>query len=221
MGLALQEAIRRQPPLRAQASGAFLRRLWSWAPALATLVLLLALGLWLRSAQKQPQHSAAALSQTQRELSAQSQPSSPAGPSLEELAKVEPPPYTPVVLRGAEDESDQDFRNAMEHYLKGDYASAIPGLRAAAQSSPRRPSLNFYLGACYLLTGQTELAIESLRRTISLGDSPYSEQTHFYLAKAYLRKGQVSEAKAELQETRLLGGSRKADAEKILRQLQM
>jgi TolA-binding protein len=221
ISLAIQERLRSQPPLRAQARGAFLRRTWAWTPALAALVLLLAVGLWWRSARRQPQPQLAAQSQTQPEPFPQSKLPSPAEPSLDELAKVEPPPYKPVVLRGAEDESDQTFRKAMEHYSKGDYASVIPGLRAAVRSSPQNPRANFYLGACYLLADQTESAIESLRKTISIRDSAYSEEAHFYLAKAYLKNGRIPEAKTELQETVQLGGSRKADAEQILRQLPM
>ena len=221
ISLAMQERLRSQPSLGAQARGAFLRQTWAWTPALAALVLLLAVGLWWRSTRRQPQPPLAAQSQTQPEPSAQSTPPFTSPSPLDELAKVEPPPYKPVVLRGAEDESDQTFRKAMEHYSKGDYASAIPGLRAAERSSPQNPRSNFYLGACYLLTGQTESAIESLRKTIARGDSVYSEEAHFYLAKAYLKDGRIPEAKTELQETVQLGGSRKAEAEEILRRLGM
>jgi len=221
ISLAIQERLRSQPQPRALARGAFLRRTWPWTPAVAALVLLLAAGLWWRTERRQPERLRAAQSQTQPQLSPQSKPPSPRAPSLEELAKVEPPPYKPVVLRGAEDESDQTFRNAMEHYLKGDYASAIPGLRVAVRSRPQNPRPNFYLGACYLLTGQTQAAVESLRKTISFGDSAYSEEAHYYLAKAYLKNGQVPEAETELQETVQLGGSRKGEAEEILRRLGM
>jgi len=221
ISLAIQQRLRSQPSLRAQARGAFLRRTWAWTPALAALVLLLAIGLWWRSNRRQPQPPLAAQSQTHPEPSPVPKPTIAAPSPLDELAKVEPPPYKPVLLRGAEDESDQVFRKAMEHYSKGDYVSAVPRLRAAARSSPQDPRTNFYLGACYLLTGQTESAIESLRETMSLGDSAYSDEAHFYLAKAYLKNGRIPDAKTELQETVRLGGSRKAEAEEILRRLGM
>jgi TolA-binding protein len=221
ISLAIQERLRSQPRLAAQARGAFLRRTWAWTPAVAALVLLLAVGLWWRSTRTQPQPPLAAQFQTHPEPSPVSKPPIAAPSPLDELAKVEPPPYKPVVLRGAEDESDQVFRKAMEHYSKGDYTSAIPGLRAAVRSSPQNPRGNFYLGACYLLTGQTDSAIESLLETISRGDSVYSEEAHFYLAKAYLKNGRIPEAQTELHETVQLGGSRKAEAEEILRRLGM
>jgi TolA-binding protein len=140
-------------------------------------------------------------------------------PSLEELAKVEPPPYTAVVLRGAGDKPRETFHKAMDNYARGDYAHAIPGLRSAVKASPRTPRFSFYLGACYLLTGETDLSIATLRRTASLGDLTYSEQSHFYLAKAYLKQKKVAEAENELRITTRLGGERKAEAQEILRRL--
>jgi tetratricopeptide (TPR) repeat protein len=142
-----------------------------------------------------------------------------AAPSLEELARVEPPPYPGAVLRGAEDKSHENFRKAMQFYAKGDYAKAIPGVRAAAKASPQTASFNFYLGACYLLAGQTDPAIVSFRQTVSLGDPAYSESAHFYLAKAYLQKKEVTRAKDELQKTVQFHGSLESEAAEILRQL--
>jgi Tfp pilus assembly protein PilF len=124
-----------------------------------------------------------------------------------------------MVLRGAEDEGQETFRKAMQYYVKRDYAQAIPGVRTAVKASPRTPSFNFYLGACYLLTGQTDSAIVSFRKTVSLGDPAYSESAHFYLAKAYLRKNEVSAAEDELQTTIRLHGDQEAEARDILRQL--
>jgi tetratricopeptide (TPR) repeat protein len=107
----------------------------------------------------------------------------------------------------------------MQLYLKNDYADAIPGLRAATKASPGTPSFHFYLGACYLLTEQPDPAIDSLRKTISLGNPGYSEPAHFYLAKAYLRKKDVSDAVQELQTTVQLNGSKAAEAQVLLHQL--
>jgi Flp pilus assembly protein TadD len=107
----------------------------------------------------------------------------------------------------------------MQFYVKGEYAQAIPGVRAAAKASPQTPSFSFYLGACYLLAGQTDPAIVSFRQTVSLGDPAYSEPAHFYLAKAYLRKKDVAHAEDELQKTVHFHGSMEAEATEILRQL--
>jgi tetratricopeptide (TPR) repeat protein len=87
------------------------------------------------------------------------------------------------------------------------------------EANPQNASFIFYLGACYLLAGQTDPAIVSFRQTVSLGDPAYSESAHFYLAKAYLRKKEVPRAKNELQKTVQLHGSLESDAGEILRQL--
>jgi TolA-binding protein len=123
------------------------------------------------------------------------------------------------VLRGAEDEAQQAFREAMQHYVKGDYAKAIPGLRAAVKADPRTARFNFYLGVCYLLTDQTDAAVLSLHKTVSLGDPSYSGPAHFYLAKASLREKDASAAEKELLETIRLRGGMGAEAGELLTQL--
>jgi tetratricopeptide (TPR) repeat protein len=221
-GVMVQAELRRQPMARSQTGGALLRRMWAWTPALVAAALLFSVGIWWYSARahRPSQQASSAPARPNPEVAGgQSQLPSPATPSLEELARVEPPPYSAVVLRGAEDEAQETFRAAMQYYVKGDYAHAIPGLRTAVKVSPRTARFNFYLGASYLLTGQTNLAIESFRRTISLADPSYSEPAHFYLAKAYLRRKEVSLAEDELQMTIQLHGSKETEAEEILRQL--
>lgn len=220
-GLAVQTELQRQPVSPAKTKVVFWGRVWGWAPAFVSVVLLLAAGIsWYALRKDQTsQHLTPAPPTANLPISGEPQPPLPAAATLEALAKAEPPPYTPVVLRGAEDEAQDTFRKAMEYYLKGDYASAIPGLRAAAKASPRRATFSFYLGACYLLTGQMDSAIEWFHNTIALGDPAYSESAHFYIAKAYLRKSDITTAELELQETILLQGSNQAEAQEILRQL--
>jgi len=219
-GLLLQAELQRQPLQHASTGRALLHRAWVWTPAVAAVVLLFAVGISWYSTRRQP--SQQVLSQpakTSPETTPHFQPPSSAAPSLEELARVEPPPYSGMVLRGAGDEAQETFQSAMRYYLKGDYANAIPGLRAAAKARPRTAAFNFYLGACYLLTDQTDSAIESFHKTISIGEATYSERAHFYLAKAYLRKKDVSAAEHELQETIRFRGGKEAEAGEILGQL--
>jgi tetratricopeptide (TPR) repeat protein len=220
-GLMVQAELKREPRARGQAGGAILRRMWAFTPALVTTALLIAAGIWWYSARgHQPaQRASSSPTQTTPEVSGQFEPPSLTASSLEELARVEPPPYTAVVLRGAQDEAQEAFRQTMKYYSRGNYVQAIPGLRMAVRASPRTARFHFYLGACYLLTGQTDLAIESFRKTISLGEPTYSEPAHFYLAKAYLRKKEIPSAKDELQETIRLHGSLAGDSAKILHQL--
>jgi TolA-binding protein len=217
-GLTLQAELRHQPLMPAQARGRSLRRIWAWSPAFVVFVLLSGVVIWWYSSRNRQPLQQASLSppKASPEVTVQSQPSSPA---LEELARVEPPPYSAAVLRGADDEGQETFRKAMQFYPKGDYAHAIPGLRAAVKASPRTARFNFYLGACYLLVGQADPAIVSFRKTVSLGDPAYSESAHFYLAKAYLQKKEIAAAADELQKAVQLHGSLEVKAGEILRQL--
>lgn len=217
-GLTLQAELRREPAARSRASSAFQRQMWAWIPAFGALAVILVAAIWWSSTRKQlPPQISSSPSVTSPQAAPQTQPSS--APALEKLARVQPPLYNAVVSRGAEDEAQQAFREAMQHYVKGDYANAIPGLRAAVKADPRTPRFNFYLGVCYLLTDQTDAAVVALHKTVSLGDPSYSGPAHFYLAKAYLREKDVSAAENELQETIRLHGGMGAEADGILRQL--
>jgi tetratricopeptide (TPR) repeat protein len=227
--LTLQEELRSKPLVAIPAGRPLFRRAWAWAPALVVVVLLFAVGIWWYKAeiyQSWRQASSSASSNSSGTPAAgalisgdQSQTSSPATPTLEQLARVKAPSYSGIILRGAENEAQETFRKAMLSYTRGDYAKAIPGLQAATKASSETAKFSFYLGACYLLTGQTDDAIESFRRTIALDDAAYSEPAHFYLAKAYLAKKVVPAAEEELQTTVQLRGSKAAEAAEILRQL--
>ena len=107
----------------------------------------------------------------------------------------------------------------MRQYAKGNYAAAIPGLRAAADLDREDPQIAFFLAICYLLTNQTDLAVAGLRHVAALSDSPYLEEAHFYLAKAMLRQGDVKAARQELKRTIDRRGWHQEDARQILAQL--
>jgi TolA-binding protein len=218
--LTVQEELRSQPQVRTQAGGTSIRRWRLWTPAFAALALLLAVGIWWHTRRELSTKQASSSTKTTKPaLSEQTQQPSAPGASLEELARVQPPPYSAVLLRGTEGEAQENFDKAMQHYLRGDYDGAIPGLHSAVKASPRTARFSFYLGASYLLTGQTDSAIASLRNTISLQDPTYSAQAHYYLAKAYLQKKDLSSARKELEMTIGLGGAMAVDAREILRQL--
>jgi tetratricopeptide (TPR) repeat protein len=135
---------------------------------------------------------------------------------LVELADLRPARYTPVRLRGSENESAERFRAAMGHYLAGDFAVAATGLRQAVELDPQAPKPGFYLGVSLLLTGDTDGAIESLGHTVALGDSLYIEWAHLYLAKAHLLAGDMEAARAELERILALQGDLESEAERML-----
>lgn len=212
---ALQAGLRESgPEIRAETSTRSGAWGWAWpaAAAAAVLVVVVGIGIWRRQASVPVQPSPPV-------STAQPAPSTPVA-SLEELARIEPPRYVPVVLRGASDEATQRFRQAMTHYQQGDYRKALAGLQSAAQLDPGAVNINFYLAICQLLTGETENAIAGLQRTAALGDSPYLEEARFYLAKALLRKGEVDAAQQELRKTIELRGEWEARARELLQKVE-
>jgi tetratricopeptide (TPR) repeat protein len=144
----------------------------------------------------------------------------PGRSSLAELARFDPPTYTPAVLRGAQDEAMRKFRAAMKHYRQGEYARAITGLREAAKLNPKDAGALFFLGVSYLLSGQTDDGIAALQQSVALGDTPYLEDAHYYLAKAFLHKNDLAGAEAELQKTVQLKGDLESKAQELAQSIQ-
>ncbi len=202
------------------------RRPWlrGWAAGSVLAGILVAVGLWwFQSAPVEPTRPSVATAPSpgagpQPDIPLQAP--APATAQLAELAKFRPPHYAPVTLRGAPDQATQRFRDAMKLYEKRDYRGAIPGLRAALELNPKAVDASFYLAACQLLTGQTDSAIATLKRTIALGDTPYLEDARYYLAKAYLRKGNAEAAQHELARVVQLRGDRESEARDLLRRLE-
>lgn len=214
----LQEGLKQAAPVIQRESVAQ-RAVFPWMRAAAAAGVLLAIGIgyWLeRPRPASPPPSARPIMPAPKVQ----RPPATRVPSLSELAEVRPPSYTPVVLRGPSDEATQRFHKAMQHYMKRDYAGAIPGLRVASKLSPKAADINFFLGICYLLTEQTDAAIGQLRRTSALGDSPYVEEAYFYLAKAYLRKSDLESARRELKKAIEFQQNHKNEARELLDHLE-
>lgn len=190
---------------------------WAWAAAAAGVLLVVGISTWLRQEGPAPPSVQAPAQQAPTVQ----EPAQPSVPSLSELAQVQPPPYVPATLRGPEDEARRQFRQAMQHYLKGDFQAAIPELRSAYRLDPKAPNIGFYLGACLLLTNDTDGAIKQLRAVTALGETPYLEEAHFYLAKAYLRKADLNGAQAEFNKTIQLQGERQKEAQELLDQIEI
>ena len=144
-----------------------------------------------------------------------------AGPDkISMLSEFEPPLYIPPSLRGAVDEASERSRAGMMRYQAGDYAGAITVLRSAAELNPRGAMTRFFLGICFLLSGQTDEGIIELKKTIDLGDSAYLEEAHFYLAKGLLRQGHVKAARRELRAVVESGGRLEEEAARLLLELE-
>lgn len=214
---ALQLELKRAvPAIRAEPAATRIGWKWAWVAAAAAVVLAVGVGVWFRQPATVPPSPPGHVVQAPKVQT----PTEPPLPTLQELAQVQPPPYVPASLRGPEDEARRQFRQAMRHYMKGEFQAAIHGLRSAYELNPQLPDVTFFLGVCYLLTEQKDSAIDLLRQTIGLGESPYLEEAHFYLSKAYLRKGDVPAATKELKATIQLQGSMQSEARNLLHALE-
>ncbi len=139
-------------------------------------------------------------------------------PSLAALARVEPAPYEPLTFRSASADAER-FRRGMERYRQADYRGAIVDLRAAQELDPDAPHVHFFLGVSHLLLGEDAAAVDQLRTTIALGDSPYLEEAHLYLAKAFLRQKNLDAAEQQLRELIALGGPGIEEARRLATQI--
>jgi len=200
---------------------------WSRAAGLAAgVVLAVGVMLWMRAPSSSPARevtgspSPSTARPTEGPQSRPPQPSPAAAPSLEQLARIEPPVYEPRTLRGPSDEAMQRFERGMDRYRKADYAGAARDLRGAADLDPDAAHIGFFLGISYLMSGQDQAAIERLRATIALGDSPYREDARFYLAKTFLRRADLKAAETQLREVVKLRGSRRIEAQSMLTEIE-
>ena len=204
------------------------RPFWRWAAAAglaAAVVLAVGVALWMRLLSPSNRGETTRVAPSSAQVLEQPAPREPdpavaPGLSLEQLARVEPPLYQPLRLRGAPDDATALFQRGMERYRETDYGGAVANLRAAAELDPDAAHVRFFLGISHLMLRQDDAAIDSLRATIALGDSAYLEEAHSYLAKAFLRRKDVRGAEAHLNEVIRLGGSGSSDARRLLSQLE-
>jgi TolA-binding protein len=146
----------------------------------------------------------------------------PSAPDVALLARVEPPPYSVPVLRGVPDGATTEFHSAMEPYRQGDYAAASEALKKFLDGSPKqgRPFIDaeFFLGACYLLTGRTDDASVAFQAVL-VADSPYLEEAHFLMAETWLKKREAGHARAELEKVIAMNGDLRNASEILLAKL--
>lgn len=200
---AAQAALRRKPSMAVRRAPSL-----RWLAAAAGLLIVLGAGWWaIGPARRSPAGI----------QSAQVKPAAPArAESLALLAKLEPPRYSALVMRG---DGQQAFREAMRSYSDGNYNGAVPVLLAIAERDPRHSAAQFYLGISYLMLGRNDEAIARLKNVIALGDTPELEDAQIALAKAFLRQANTAGAEEQLRQAIALGGDRKAEAQGLLDQL--
>jgi tetratricopeptide (TPR) repeat protein len=140
--------------------------------------------------------------------------------SMAPLASIEAPIYVESQLRGTADEAEERFRTAMELYQEADFRGALTELEAAAELDSERIELQFFLGACRLLTGDVDGAIKDLNRVIELGDTPFLEEALFLRAQGHLVQENPAAAAADLRSILELDGDWVSRAQDQLEQLE-
>jgi TolA-binding protein len=138
---------------------------------------------------------------------------------LAELARFDPPPYRAPTLRTLEDTARAQYREAMQHYLRREYAAAITLLRASTKADPAAADAAFFLGVSLLLADRTDQGVAELRRAIAMGDSPYLEESQYYLAKGLLKRGDTNAAREALRAMIALAGDRQREGKTLLSQI--
>lgn len=137
---------------------------------------------------------------------------------LTQLAKLDPPAYEAPVLRGIETPAEQRFHEAMQAYLRRDYANAIAGLRDSLRLDPNAAAARFFLGASELMDGEQVAGVTDLQ-VVASGASPFAEEARFDLAKGYLMLGRREEALTTLRTLASSGGDFAAPARDLLQRL--
>ena len=136
------------------------------------------------------------------------------GPSREvltALARIEPPPYAPMTVRG-EAATPSDFDRGMEAYRRGTIRTPCAGLKRAP---PRRTRPGDALLPRHVPADGRRCRVGgpiSLRAAVDLGESPYQQQAEVFLSKALIRIGDLDGAEREADRASRLGGDRAADA---------
>jgi TolA-binding protein len=187
-------------------------RFWIGIYSFTAFILLIAVGVFALLAHQSRQQEGAGETANARPTAS--------GPVPEEryqlLARFVPPGYQPSP--GADE--PREFQEAIQHYLKGDDAGAIPELRATVEAHPDSVEARFYLGICLLLSDRRADGIEQLRSVVSAGNTPYLERARFYLAKALIGQHAISDASQQLKSVVAMHGDMEKRAHVLLSEIE-
>jgi TolA-binding protein len=180
-------------------------RPWVWIYVLATVVMTIAIGVftWLAVESRRDAGTSQAAQTGRIPIE-----------RFQLLAQFEPPAYAPGPK--LDKPPTKQFQEAMERYLKKDFAGAIPGLRAIVSARRDGPEARFYLGICSLLTGDSAAGVQNLQSVVDAGDTPYREQARYYLAKGLLGRGDIAAARMQLENVIAMHGDLERQSKSLL-----
>lgn len=216
--LAELPAVLREPPLRSAAPARL--PAWAWAAA-ATIFVAVGASLVGRHAPEPlapPPTPPTSVRASPGPIPSESpaplpSPGERAAPRLEVLARVEPPRYLPLTMRGQA--PDPAFEEAMAFYARARYGEAAERLAPLAEGDPQA---RFFRGVALLMSGDAE-AMAELERTAALEARPWSVAARYFLAKAHLRHKDVAAARRELALVVAAEGAYASEARRLLRAL--
>lgn len=115
-------------------------------------------------------------------------------PSEESLCKRFFTPYPDMVTQRERTPLNSAFLDAMEMYVKGNYAHAIPILEEEVNRDPRNISARMYLVSALLAEGEPYRAEMHLDFMENYRDKNYRDQVEWYNALCWLCEGNLEKA---------------------------
>ena len=89
--------------------------------------------------------------------------------------------------------------NAFDSYNAGNYAQALNVFDSILVRVPGNARANFYLGICFMETGQSQKAIEAFQAVLDHGQNLYINQSTWYIAMACLNLKDLACTRSRLE----------------------
>jgi len=133
-----------------------------------------------------------------------------------ELARVDPPAYRAVLVRGAGEAGG--FAEAMQAYQAARYAEALTALDAVARAEPDNAAA-FYAAACELAMRHPAEAARRFAAVAARGESRFQEPAYWFEAKAWIGVRNRAQAEQALRKLVALQGDQAAEGQQLLEKL--
>lgn len=120
------------------------------------------------------------------------------GMSNREIYEMYFKPYKVTMnVRSTRSTIQEDIRNALVLYEKGNYAEALPVFKKVINGNPSNHAVNLYAGISYMEIQQFTQATNAFERIIEHKNNLFVEQAEWYAALCYLVSDQPGKAKKQ------------------------